>query len=153
MNNLGGIQFITQLNVITWHIANVVKRLELVMLVICSTCGLILANAWYTSSLLYHAYLFIGLQHIKGTFRICRLQNTGIFRGPSESLLSISHLLLFGGLVRVFRCSSHVTNSILLYICSIILETDANVIAGKVANHTMDAGAPFSEQVCNSGSH
>ncbi|XP_021911422.1 coatomer subunit zeta-2-like [Carica papaya] len=28
----------------------------------------------------------------------------------------------------------------------IILETDANVIAGKVANHTMDAGAPLSEQ-------
>ncbi|KAJ4958060.1 hypothetical protein NE237_025171 [Protea cynaroides] len=27
-----------------------------------------------------------------------------------------------------------------------ILETDANVIAGKVASHTMDAGAPLSEQ-------
>lgn len=31
--------------------------------------------------------------------------------------------------------------------CSIILETDANVIAGKVASHSMDAGAPLSEQV------
>ncbi|MBA0683899.1 hypothetical protein Goari_025524 [Gossypium aridum] len=29
---------------------------------------------------------------------------------------------------------------------SIILETDANVIAGKVASHSMDAGAPLSEQ-------
>ncbi|KAK9267214.1 hypothetical protein L1049_009634 [Liquidambar formosana] len=28
----------------------------------------------------------------------------------------------------------------------IILETDANVIAGKVASHSMDAGAPLSEQ-------
>ncbi|XP_041019238.1 coatomer subunit zeta-2-like isoform X1 [Juglans microcarpa x Juglans regia] len=28
----------------------------------------------------------------------------------------------------------------------IILETDASVIAGKVATHTMDAGAPLSEQ-------
>lgn len=27
-----------------------------------------------------------------------------------------------------------------------ILETDANVIAGKVATHSMDAGAPLSEQ-------
>ncbi|MBA0748471.1 hypothetical protein Gogos_005285, partial [Gossypium gossypioides] len=29
----------------------------------------------------------------------------------------------------------------------IILETDANVIAGKVDSHSMDAGAPLSEQV------
>ncbi|XP_022720314.1 coatomer subunit zeta-2-like isoform X2 [Durio zibethinus] len=28
----------------------------------------------------------------------------------------------------------------------IILETDANVIAGKVASHSLDAGAPLSEQ-------
>ncbi|XP_039016319.1 coatomer subunit zeta-1-like [Hibiscus syriacus] len=28
----------------------------------------------------------------------------------------------------------------------VILETDANVIAGKVDNHNMDAGAPLSEQ-------
>ncbi|XP_042509333.1 coatomer subunit zeta-1-like isoform X1 [Macadamia integrifolia] len=27
-----------------------------------------------------------------------------------------------------------------------VLETDANVIAGKVASHSMDAGAPLSEQ-------
>lgn len=32
-------------------------------------------------------------------------------------------------------------------LCSIILETDANVIAGKVASHSVDAGAPLSEQV------
>lgn len=31
--------------------------------------------------------------------------------------------------------------------CSIILETDANVIAGKVASNSIDAGAPLSEQV------
>ena len=30
---------------------------------------------------------------------------------------------------------------------SIILETDANVIAGKVASHSIDSGAPLSEQV------
>lgn len=32
-------------------------------------------------------------------------------------------------------------------LCSIILETDANVIAGKVASNSIDAGAPLSEQV------
>lgn len=31
--------------------------------------------------------------------------------------------------------------------CSIVLETDANVIAGKVATHSVDSGAPLSEQV------
>ncbi|KAA3478495.1 coatomer subunit zeta-1-like [Gossypium australe] len=31
-------------------------------------------------------------------------------------------------------------------VLSIILETDANVIAGKVDSHSMDAGAPLSEQ-------
>ena len=30
-----------------------------------------------------------------------------------------------------------------------ILETDPNVIAGKVAVHSMDPGAPLSEQVCS----
>lgn len=32
-------------------------------------------------------------------------------------------------------------------LCSIILETDANIIAGKVASNSLDAGAPLSEQV------
>lgn len=35
----------------------------------------------------------------------------------------------------------------LFLLCSIILETDANVIAGKVASHSIDAAAPLSEQV------
>lgn len=34
--------------------------------------------------------------------------------------------------------------------CSIILETDANSIASKVASHSIDSGAPLSEQVCSS---
>lgn len=32
-------------------------------------------------------------------------------------------------------------------LCRIILETDASVIAGKVASHSVDSGAPLSEQV------
>lgn len=32
--------------------------------------------------------------------------------------------------------------------CSIILETDANNIAGKVATNAVDGAVPFSEQVC-----
>jgi len=32
-------------------------------------------------------------------------------------------------------------------LCSIILETDPNVIAGKVASNSIDSGAPLSEQV------
>ncbi|KAF8388795.1 hypothetical protein HHK36_025475 [Tetracentron sinense] len=32
------------------------------------------------------------------------------------------------------------------YCCGMILETDASVIAGKVATHSMDAAAPLSEQ-------
>lgn len=31
--------------------------------------------------------------------------------------------------------------------CRIILETDGSIIAGKVATHNMDDGAPLSEQV------
>lgn len=34
--------------------------------------------------------------------------------------------------------------------CSIILETDANSIASKVATHSIDSGAPLSEQVRSS---
>lgn len=34
-----------------------------------------------------------------------------------------------------------------LLLCRIILETDANVIAGKVASNSIDSGAPLSEQV------
>ena len=34
-----------------------------------------------------------------------------------------------------------------LYLCSIILETDANTIAGKVATNAADGSVPFSEQV------
>lgn len=34
--------------------------------------------------------------------------------------------------------------------CSIILETDANSIASKVATHSIDSGAPLSEQVHSS---
>jgi hypothetical protein len=33
-------------------------------------------------------------------------------------------------------------------LCSIVLETDPNVIAGKVASNSVDSGAPLSEQVC-----
>lgn len=32
--------------------------------------------------------------------------------------------------------------------CSIILETDASSIANKVSTHSLDSGAPLSEQVC-----
>lgn len=39
-------------------------------------------------------------------------------------------------LVRVFN-----------FLGRMVLETDSNVIAGKVATHSMDAGAPLSEQV------
>jgi hypothetical protein len=34
-----------------------------------------------------------------------------------------------------------------MYFCSIILETDANTIAGKVATNAVDGSVPFSEQV------
>lgn len=34
-----------------------------------------------------------------------------------------------------------------IFCCRIVLETDANVITGKVASHSMDAGASLSEQV------
>lgn len=32
-------------------------------------------------------------------------------------------------------------------LCRIVLETDANVIAGKVASNSLDAAAPLTEQV------
>lgn len=34
-----------------------------------------------------------------------------------------------------------------MYFCRIILETDANTIAGKVATNAVDGSVPFSEQV------
>lgn len=34
-----------------------------------------------------------------------------------------------------------------MYACRMVLETDGNIIAGKVSSHNMDDGAPLSEQV------
>lgn len=44
-------------------------------------------------------------------------------------------------------CPGLIQISCLHIVCSIILETDPNVIAGKVASNSIDSGAPLSEQV------
>lgn len=43
----------------------------------------------------------------------------------------------------------HTSNSSMSY-ARILLETDPNQIAEKVASHSMDSGAPLSEQVFDS---
>lgn len=72
-------------------------------------------------------------------------------------MLKLGYFLLFTFVVLLFLfqimthliCEGQILLSVLdiFFLYSIVLETDSNVIASKVASHSIDAGAPLSEQV------